>query len=146
MKTLEFNINIAASPEKVSKIMLEPATYKEWVNVSWPGSIYEGTWKKGGNLRFISQGQGGTLATLEEFKPNEFILARHIAVILSDGSEDTDSDMAKGWIGTTESYTFTEKNGGTELKVEIKTNPAWEKMFAEGWPKALDKLKELCES
>jgi len=145
MKKLESKIEIAASKQKVWDTMFNPETYKEWVNVSWPGSYYEGNWKQGENLRFISPGQGGTLATLVECRPYEFILAKHIAVINADGTEDRDSEIAKGWIGTTESYTFTENNGKTELKTEMNTSPEWEKMFTDGWPKALAKLKEICE-
>jgi hypothetical protein len=95
-------------------------------------------------MKFISPGQGGTLATIVECKPHEYILAKHIAVINRDGTEDRDSDAAKSWIGTTESYRFIEKNGRTELKTEMITNPEWEKMLAD-WPKALAKLKEITE-
>ncbi len=126
--------------------MLDPESYKQWVNVSWPGSYYEGGWKKGTKMKFIGgDNQGGTLVTIVDLRQNEFILANHIAVINSDGSEDRESDVAKGWIGSTESYTFTEKDGVTELAIEINTTPEWEKMFTDGWPKALAKLKEICE-
>ena len=64
----------------------------------------------------------------------------------SGGIEDRDSEVAKGWVGITEAYTFKEKNGKTELKVEINTNPQWESMFNDGWPAALDKLKEISEA
>src|SRR5437868_4049425 len=137
MEKLEFEIDIAASKQKVWDTMFNPETYKEWVNVSWPGSYYEGTWKQGENLRFISPGQGGTLATLVECRPYEFILAKHIAVINADGSEDRNSDVAKGWIGTTESYAFTGSNGKTELKTWMNTSPEWAKMFTDGWSRAL---------
>lgn len=146
MEKLEYKINIDAGQQKVWETMLSPETYKEWTNVSWPGSHFEGTWKKGENLKFVSPGQGGTLAKLVEQRPYEFILAKHIAVINADGTEDRKSDVAKGWIGTTESYTFTKKNGETELKVEINTSPEWVQMFNDGWPNALAKLKELCEN
>jgi hypothetical protein len=59
--------------------------------------------------------------------------------------EDRDSEVAKGWIGTTESYNFTEQNGVTTLTIELTINPEWEKMFSDSWPKALAKLKEVCE-
>jgi hypothetical protein len=72
-------------------------------------------------------------------------LAKHIAVLNPDGSEDRESDVAKGWIGTTESYRFTEKDGVTKLAIEINTTAEWEKMFTDGWPKALQELKKLCE-
>jgi uncharacterized protein YndB with AHSA1/START domain len=145
MKKLEFKIDISAGKQKVWDTMLKPETYKEWVNAAWPGSYYEGTWKQGENIKFISPGQGGTLATLVECRLYEFILAKHIAVIRADGTEDRDSDQAKNWVGTTESYGFTESNGKTELKTEMNTSPEWEKMFSDGWPNALTKLKEICE-
>jgi hypothetical protein len=85
------------------------------------------------------------MATIVENRPYEYLLAKHIAVLGKDGVEDRDSDMAKGWIGSTESYEFKEKNGKTELKVVINTKPEWEKMFTDGWPNALKKLKEISE-
>jgi hypothetical protein len=85
------------------------------------------------------------VAEIVDIKPQEFVLAKHVAMLAADGMEDKDSDMAKGWIGITEDYYFTEEGGITTLKVEIKTNPAWADMFQDGWPKALAKLKELCE-
>ena len=145
MKKLEFKIDINASAKKVWDTMLNLETYNEWVSVSWPGSTYQGQWKKGETLKFISPGQGGTLATIVDIRPNEYVLAKHIGVINPDGSEDKTSEIAKGWIGTTESYTLTEKNGKTELRVDINTYPEWEKMFNDGWPSALKKLKELAE-
>jgi hypothetical protein len=126
--------------------MLQPETYKEWTAVSWPGSVYKGKWAKGENLRFISTSGEGTLATVVEHTPYEHILAKHIAVIKADGSEDRESDMAKGWVGTLERYRFNEQNGKTDLTVEIDTSPDWESMFAEGWPNALAKLKQMCEN
>jgi hypothetical protein len=145
MKHLEFKIQIAANKKQVWDTMLHPETYEEWVSASWPGSTYEGKWVKGENLRFISSSGEGTLATLVEQEPYEDILAEHVAVIKADGSEDRDSDVAKGWIGTTERYTFKERNGKTDLTVAIETSPEWETMFNEGWPDALAKLKEICE-
>jgi uncharacterized protein YndB with AHSA1/START domain len=145
MKTLEFKIDIHANKQKVWDTMLQRETYEQWVSAGWPNSSYEGEWKQGEAMRFGSPGQGGTYAELREVTPYDYLLAEHTAAINPDGSLDRDSEMAKGWVGTTESYTFTEKNGKTELTVQMKTNPDWEEMFNEGWPAALEKLKELCE-
>jgi uncharacterized protein YndB with AHSA1/START domain len=145
MKKLQFKIDIAANRQKVWDTMLKPETYKEWVQASWPGSYYEGNWKQGENLKFLSPGHGGTLATIVELRAHEFILAEHVAVIDSKGAEDRNSEEAKGWIGTTEAYTFSEKSGKTEVRIDVNTNPSWEKMFTDGWPNALGKLKEMCE-
>ena len=146
MKKLEFKTEIAAKRDKVWRIMFGPKTYREWVNVSWPGAYYQGEWKTGENMRFIGDnGKGGTLANLVEVREPEYVFAKHIAVITEEGKEDRTSAEAKGWIGSTEEYKFTEKNGKTELKVTINTTPEWESMFTDGWPDALKKLKEICE-
>lgn len=145
MKKIEFKTVIAVPKQKVWEKMLHPDTYKEWVGAAWPGSFFKGEWKKGENLRFISEDGSGLLATLVEHKPYDYSFAKHIAVLGPGGIEDRDSDIAKGLIGTLEEYTFTEQNGSTELEVAITLNPEWADMFNEGWPKALAKLKEICE-
>jgi uncharacterized protein YndB with AHSA1/START domain len=146
MKKLEYKTEIAAKRDKVWKTMLELDTYREWTNVAWPGSTYKGNWKQGEDIRFIGgEGMGGTMANLVEVRQPEYIKAKHIAMLKADGSEDRTSEQAKGWVGTTEEYTFTEKNGKTEVKVVMNTTPEWESMFNDGWPKALNKLKEICE-
>jgi uncharacterized protein YndB with AHSA1/START domain len=146
VKTLKFDILIDATPQKVWDTMLEKETYKQWAGVSWPGSSYTGEWKQGASIRFTGdEGGGGTYAEITELEPYKKVAADHVAVILEDGSLDRESDMAKGWIGTTEAYTFTGENGGTKLDVELTTNPEWASMFEEGWPKALEALKQLAE-
>jgi uncharacterized protein YndB with AHSA1/START domain len=146
MKTLEFKIDIQASRKKVWETMLDKDTYKEWVGVSWPDSYYVGEWKEGNDLKFITPDESGTLVNLIKHKPYEVSYAKHIAVLNPGGEEDRESEVAKGWIGTTERYTFTEIKNGTELKIEITTNPDWAKMFNDGWVNALAKLKEMCEN
>jgi hypothetical protein len=44
-----------------------------------------------------------------------------------------------------ENYTFKEKNGTTEVIVEMDINDEYKEMFEGMWPKALQKLKELAE-
>lgn len=146
MKLLEFKIDINASKEKVWNTMLQLETYKQWVGAGWPGSSYEGEWKQGQALRFGAPGQGGTYAEVRELSPYKHVHLEHTAAINADDSLDRDSEMAKGWVGTTESYIFTENNGKTTVTVQMKTNPDWQEMFDEGMPPALEKLKELCES
>lgn len=146
MKTLHYEISIDATPKKVWETMLGKTTYEQWVAASWPGSSYHGEWKKGAQIRFIgADGGGGTLGEITAQEPYSHVAIEHVAVLLDDGNEDRTSDMAKGWIGTTEAYTFTGENGATKLEVDITTAPEWASMFEDGWPKALEALKELAE-
>jgi uncharacterized protein YndB with AHSA1/START domain len=146
MKSLHYSITIDAPPKKVWDTMLGADTYREWTSVSWPGSRYEGEWTEGSQMKFIgSEEGGGTLAKLTSVQPYSRVHAEHIAVIGEDGREDRESDVAKSWIGTTERYTFNDKDGSTELVVDMETYPEWEAMFNDGWPGALQALKTLCE-
>jgi hypothetical protein len=145
MKQLTYTATIKAGKQKVWETMLHPTSYKEWVNAAWPGSFFEGKWEEGESLKFMTADRSGTLATLVEHRPYDYSLASHAAVLNAGGTEDLDSDIAKSWIGTTECYTFTEQKGVTVLSVVLTIYPQWEKMFNDGWPKALAKLKEICE-
>jgi uncharacterized protein YndB with AHSA1/START domain len=146
VKTLHYETVIDASPQKVWETMLDKETYVQWVDVSWPGSSYDGEWNQGSTIRFTGgDGGGGTLAEITELEPYSKVVAEHVAVLLEDGSEDRESQMAKGWIGTTEAYAFTSENGSTRLDVELTTAPEWASMFEDGWPKALEALKQLAE-
>ncbi len=110
------------------------------------GIELSGRMEEGREIRFTGDdGGGGTLAEITELTPYSRVVAEHVAVLLGDGSEDRESDMAKGWIGTTEAYTFSGENGSTKLDVELTTAPEWASMFEDGWPKALEALKQLAE-
>ncbi len=53
--------------------------------------------------------------------------------------------VLKIWAGALENYTFIDKNGKTELVVDLDINEEFKEMFEGMWPKALQKLKSLCE-
>lgn len=144
MIKLEFKININAPRQKVWETMLGKETYKEWTGVSWPSSYYEGEWEKGNNIRFISPDGSGKLAQLIEHNPFALSVAKHVAVLNPGGTEDRESETAKGWIGTKESYTFTESKDVTELKVRLRPYLTGRRCL-KTWPTALKKLKEMCE-
>jgi hypothetical protein len=146
MKQLTYTTVINAGKQQVWENMLHPNSYKDWVNAAWPGSIYEGKWAIGETLKFMTVDGSGTVAKLTGYDPYNTIVANHVAVLFPGGIEDRDSEVAKGWIGTMERYTFTEQGGRTTLTVVLTINPEWEKMFNEGWPGALAALKEICES
>jgi uncharacterized protein YndB with AHSA1/START domain len=144
MKKLLYKTTINAPKQKVWDIMLTHGTYEVWSGAGWEGSTFAGQWKQGENISFISASGEGTLVHIIELNRADNIKAEHIAVLQKGGEEDRTSEAAKTWIGSKEEYRFTEK-GVTELTVEIASNPEWEKMFNDGWPAALAKLKEICE-
>lgn len=149
METQHYTIHIDAPREKVWNVMLDDATYRQWTEPFHPGSYYEGDWRKGSKILFIGPGEngqtGGMVSTIVENIPHEFISIKHIGVV-ENGVEVTSGEAIKGWAGALENYTFKDaENGGTDLIIDVDTDPKYSEMFNAMWPKALIKLKEIAE-
>ncbi len=146
MKKLRYFIMINASKEKVWYTMIGPETYKQWVKAFSSESQYKGEWKEGEHIIFFDPNMSGTKAILEKVTPYENILVKHVALVNKEvTSEDTESNVAKSWIGTTESYNFEEKDNSTKFSVEVNTHEGFVQMFEDAFPEALQLLKGLCE-
>jgi len=150
---LHYEITIGANSEKVYAVMLADKTYREWTKIFNPASRFEGSWDKGSKIVFLGsdeQGkEGGMVSRIKENIPNRFVSIEHIGMI-EDGKEITSGPEIDPWKGGLENYTLSEQNGNTLLVVELKfkTGGMDEQMvayFADAWPKALNKLKEICE-
>jgi hypothetical protein len=149
MDKLHFSITINAPKEKVWNTMLEDKTYRIWTEPFSPGSYYVGDWSKGSKILFLAPGENGEMGMVSRIKENrmyEYISIEHVGVV-QDGKENTSSDEAKGWSGAFENYTFNEKDGSTELLIDLSGDIAdeYKEMFKDMWPKALQKLRHLAE-
>ncbi|MDH2917478.1 MAG: hypothetical protein PXX77_11465, partial [Gallionella sp.] len=84
-------------------------------------------------------------AVIAENKPYQFVSVKHLGYI-KDGIEDTESPEIKAWAPAFENYTFTGTNGVTEIQVDLSDiEPKLEEYMNTAWPKALAKLKTICE-
>ncbi len=149
MKTLNFSTHINAPVKKVWHTMLDDATYRQWTEAFGAGSHYEGNWDKGSEIIFtgppMEDGSTmGLIGTVAENRPYEFLSIRYLGMIMN-GIRDTESDKVKSWSQAYENYTFQEKDGGTELSVDLNISEDDAKMMEGMWPKGLEKLKELSE-
>jgi hypothetical protein len=148
MTTLHYSIHINAGRTTVWTTMLEDRTYREWTRPFRDGSYYEGSWKKGSEIRFLAPtddgGEAGMLSRIKENIPHQFISIEHIGMILN-GEVDTTSDEVKKWTTSFENYTFANLGGRTELKIDMQVEEEYVSMMNESWPDALKALKNLCE-
>ncbi|TKB06379.1 SRPBCC domain-containing protein [Desulforhopalus sp. IMCC35007] len=145
MKTLRYSIKIDADRSHVWNTMLEPGKYEQWVKAFSENSGFEGRWEAGATVKFVDPNMGGTKAILEIFEPHNCILAKNVAMITQEGIEETESETARQWIGTTEKYLLSESEGKTILAIEMYTHPSFVEMFDSCWPKALENIKLLSE-
>lgn len=140
---------ISAPCKKVWDVMLSDATYRDWTAAFYPGSYYKGDWSEGSKILFLGpsptgEGEGGMVSRIKENRLHEFISIEHLGIV-SNGVEDTTSEATKGWAGAHENYTFTEKDGGTELTIDLDILESEKANMEEMWKKGLVKLKELAE-
>ncbi len=149
MQKLHTSIFINTPRERVWEIMLSDATYREWTAAFNQGSRFEGNWEEGSKMLFLGPHpetgkEMGMVSRIKENRKPEFVSIEHLG-IYADGVEDTTSDMAKKWAPAFENYTFNEKDGGTELVVDMDIDEQEKPMFEEMWNNALVKLKALAE-
>jgi uncharacterized protein YndB with AHSA1/START domain len=147
-RALHFEIDINAHPEKVFNTMLDVKYYAEWTTEFNPASHFVGSWEKGSKILFLGTDHngsiGGMASKIKENIPNRYLSIEHLGIVTED-KEITSGPEVDGWAGAMENYTFTENNGNTLLSVDLDAKEEFMSYFVETWPKALDKLKEICE-
>ncbi|WPR74450.1 SRPBCC domain-containing protein [Algoriphagus sp. NG3] len=145
---LHFEILIHGTPEHVFETMLKKPTYEEWTDEFSPGSTYVGSWEEGSKIKFVSQGeegnQNGLVSKVRKVIPNKYVDVEHLGE-LRDGVEIFEGKEVELWKGAHEIYTFEGKGESTLLLIDMHSTMEFDDYFKEAWPKALDKLKEICE-
>ena len=146
MSTLHFDIHILAPREQVWRQMLYSPGYEDWTSAFCAGSSYKGSWDTGAQIRFLDPpGAGGMVSEIAEHRPAQYVSIRHLGFI-RDGVEDTCSEAVRAWAPCYENYSFTDEAGGTRVRVALDLFGEYESYMKDTWPKALDRLKRLCES
>jgi hypothetical protein len=151
MQKLQFKVTINALVGKVYDIMLgisNKATYEAWTALFNPTSTYEGSWKKGSKMLFIGTDEngnkGGMVSEVFDCTNNRFVSIRHYG-ILKNNEEITTGPEVEKWANGYENYSFEESNGITTVTVDIDVTKDFLDYMNQTFPKALEKLKEICE-
>jgi Activator of Hsp90 ATPase homolog 1-like protein len=149
MKKLHFSTTIDAPKEKVWHAMLDDKPYREWTSAFSPGSYYKGDWNQGSKILFLGPDpetgkESGMVSRIAENKPYEFVSVEHLG-IFHDGVEDTTSEEARKWAPAHENYTFKQRDGQTEVSIDVEVDESEAETFNTMWPEALQKLKEVAE-
>ncbi len=160
MKKLQFKISINAPVTKIYDFMLginSKSTYEQWTSLFNPTSTYEGNWDKENKILFIGVDEkgekGGMVSKIVENIPNRFVSIQHYGLFKAD-KEITEGPEVEKWANGFENYTFEENNartgdpvgqGTATVTVDLDTNEDFLDYMNQTYPKALDKLKEICE-
>ncbi|KAF5084786.1 hypothetical protein DSECCO2_76350 [anaerobic digester metagenome] len=148
---MQFRVSINAPANKVYGFMLginSKSTYEQWTSLFNPTSTYEGSWEKGSKILFIGVDEngekGGMVSKIVENITNQFVSIQHYGLLKAD-KEITEGPEVEKWANGFENYTFEENNGTTTVTVDLDTIEDFLDYMNQTYPKALDKLKELCE-
>jgi hypothetical protein len=160
MKKLQFKVSINAPVTRIYNFMLginSKSTYEQWTSLFNPTSTYEGSWGKGNKILFVGVDEkgekGGMVSRIAENIPNRFVSVQHYGLLKAD-KEITEGPEVEKWANGFENYTFQENNarpddpvgrGTTTVTVDLDTTEDFLDYMNQTYPKALDKLKELCE-
>jgi uncharacterized membrane protein len=145
MQKITYSSTMNAPRDKIWKVMLEDATYRQWTSAFQEGSYAVTDWKEGSKALFLTPEGNGMVSRIVAHRPNEFLSIAHLGTVKS-GVEDTASEEGKAWAGAHETYTLRDVGGVSMLTVEMDVTDEYRKYFDETWPKALSKLKALAES
>jgi hypothetical protein len=151
MKRVQFIVKINAPKNKVYDLMLgisKKLTYEQWTSLFNPTSSYEGNWNKGSKMLFVGTDEngekGGLVSEIMENIINQFISIRHYGLVKAN-EEITEGPEVEKWANGFENYTFEENNETTTVTVDLDTTEDFLDYMNETYPKALEKLKEICE-
>lgn len=151
MKKLQFKVNINAPVTRIYDFMLginNKSTYEQWTSMFNPTSSYEGSWDKGSKILFIGVDEkgekGGMVSRIAENIPNQFVSIQHYGLLIAD-KEITEGPEVEKWANGFENYTFEENNGTATVTVDLNIIEDFLAYMNQTYPKALDKLKEICE-
>ena len=146
METLYFEIKINATAPKVYQSLMHQ--FQDWTSVFSPTSQCEGSWEQGTQMHFTSSEADGTssglISLVKENIPNELISLAHNGYS-ENGKMIFEGAQVELLKGAHENYSFQEENRITLLKVETDVLPDWKEYFIKTFPKALEKLKQICE-
>lgn len=151
MERMIFKITINSPISRVYERMLglaSKSTYQQWTSAFNETSTYEGSWNTNGKIYFLgttaSGEKEGMVSKIIENIPNAFVSIQHVG-LFKNGVEILEGPEVEKWAGGLENYYFEQEVGTCVLRVELDTVEEFADYMNETYPKALEKLKEMCE-
>lgn len=126
--------------------MLSKTTYEVWTKPFNATSKFVGDWSEGSKMIFLgtdpkTSEQVGMVSRIAERRDFKRLSIEHIGEVKGGKEQVSDNEVP-----SYESYVLTEKDGQTELQIEL-TNISDDQVdwMDDLWPKSLDVLKTLSE-
>jgi len=138
-------IDIDAPPERVWDVLLDDATYRQWTAEFMAGSYAETDWQEGSTVRFLDPSGSGLLGHIAASRHPELVDIEYDGLV-ADGKDDTESDHAREYRGSKETYRLTRTPSGTHLDIAADMAEQYYDDMVAAWDRALAKAKALAEA
>ena len=145
MEKQTHSTTIKAPRERVWEALWNDEPYRQWTSPFCEGSYAVSEWKEGSRVHFLTPDGDGMFSVIDRLIPNEFMSFRHLGSIRNN-EEQPANEETKKWEGAMENYRLIDRDGGTEVVVELDADGGMGDFLARTFPLALAKLKELSES
>ena len=144
-RTITKAIDIDAPPERVWDVLLDDATYRQWTAEFMAGSCAETDWQEGSTVRFLDPSGSGLLGHIAASRHPELVDIEYDGLV-ADGKDDTESDHAREYRGSRETYRLTRTPNGTHLDISGDMGEQYYDDMVAAWDRALAKVKVLAEA
>ncbi len=144
-RPIDKEIDIDAPRERVWDVLTGDGTYRQWTAEFAEGSYADTDWQEGSSARFLGPDGTGLVGRVVASRRPELLDVEYTGVVVG-GSHDTESEHARAWAGTHETYRLAEAGGRTHLAISAPMEDAHYEDMAGAWDRALARVKELAEA
>lgn len=144
-RVIEKSVDIAAPPERVWRVLLEDATYRQWTAAFMEGSSAETDWREGSPVRFLGPSGEGLLGRIVTSRHPQLLDIEYDGLVLA-GKDDTGGEAAREYRGAKETYRLTATGDGTRPDVSAPTGEEHYDDMLLAWDRALAEVSELAET
>ena len=144
-RTIRKAIDVDASPERVWDVLLDDATYRQWTAEFMAGSYAVTDWQEGSAVRFLDPSGSGMLGHIVASRRPELVDIEFDGLV-ADGKDDTESDHAREYRGSRETYRLSRTPNGTRLDISADMGEQYYDDMVAAWDRALAKAKALAEA
>lgn len=138
-------VQIAASPEKVWRVLFNNELNRQWLSYFSAGTFAETDWREGNRVTFTDGSNSGITGFILIGRPHTEMVIEYDGFI-SNGVTDTTSEEAQNYKGSQEKYRLTEKDRHTVLDISSDMGEEYYDQMSAAWDEALSKIKSMAES
>ncbi|MFC5381351.1 SRPBCC family protein [Aquipuribacter nitratireducens] len=144
-RTIEQEIDVAATPEQAWDVLTGDLTYRKWTAEFAEGSYARTDWREGSTVRFLGPDGTGLVGRVVTSRRPELLDVEYTGVV-GGGVDDVESEQARLWAGTHETYRLTDVSGATHVAISAPMEDAYYDDMVQAWVRALATVKELAEA